>query len=657
MEEERPSTLPFATSFNPSNPLGALDELLDFIGQKSNFLIKDTAEKEIVTAVTAAITKERQRKTEEESVIMTLEPETTPPEESGEKMSKKAAKKEAAKLEKLRRKKEQQEEESSRNATSMSLEDDEYSSNYGDVILSGLPDPKAETWRKAVEGKEWTDVSDLVGEMVGSEVLIRGRVHTVRSGMFVILRQSGFTVQCVAKKSEETKVSANMINFLKELSDESIVEVIGVVSLPKDPVTGATQQQVEIQVRKVYCLSRSLPKLPLIPEDAARSEADIEKSEKDAAKRTTGRRKRYVRILQDTRLNNRVLDLRTPANQAIFTLTCRFKYTFAELLSSKGFIDINTPRILGGSSEGGSAVFRFDYKGKPACLAQSPQLYKQMAICADFPRVFVIGPVFRAEDSFSHRHLCEFTGVDVEMGIQRDYTELMDQVDHLFLPTFTKINEMFSKELETVRKQYPFEPLKFHEKTLRLTFEEGIQILKEAGVEIDPFGDLNTESERRLGQLIREKYNTDFYILYRFPLAVRPFYTMPCEDDPRYSKSFDVFLRGEEIISGGQRIHDPEMLEKRARECGINVETISTYIDSFRYGAPPHGGFGMGLERVVMLFCGLDNIRKTSLFPRDPHRLAPKLYITKTTMLLPFYFLIIYWFNSFCRIYKYTTHK
>ncbi|CAL5398574.1 unnamed protein product [Camellia sinensis] len=173
-------------------------------------------------------------------------------------------------------------------------------------------------------------------------------------------------------------------------------------------------------------------------------------------------------------------------------------------------------------------------------------------------------------------------------------------------------------------------------KTLRLTFQEGVQMLKEAGVEIDPLGDLNTESERKLGQLVLEKYGTEFYILHRYPLAVRPFYTMPCSDDPAYSNSFDVFIRGhidansinydkwgEEIISGAQRVHVPEFLATRAEACGIDVKTISTYIDSFGYGAPLHVGFGVGLERVVMLFCALNNIRKTSLFPRDPLRIAP----------------------------------
>ncbi|CAH8274736.1 unnamed protein product [Arabidopsis lyrata] len=545
---------------------------------------------------------------------------TTAPEESGEKISKKAAKKEAAKLEKLRRRQEQ--DEATRKTASMSLEEnEEYSSNYGDVTLNELQstaDPKAGKWREAVEGKDWTDVSDLVEEMVESEVLIRGRVHINRPTSsklgFLILRESGSTVQCVVRQSEKTKVGANMVKYSEQLSRESFVDVIGVVVLPKEPLTGTTQQ-VEIQVRKVYCINKALAKLPLSVEDAARSEADIEKSlqtEKPAA-----------RVNQDTRLNHRVLDLRTPANQAIFRLQCQVENSFREKLIFKDFVGIHTPKLMAGSSEGGSAVFRLEYKGQPACLAQSPQLHKQMAICGDLRRVFEVGPVFRAEDSFTHRHLCEFVGLDVEMEIRKHYSEIMDLVDELFVFIFTSLNEKCKKELEAVRKQYPFEPLKFLPKTLRLTFEEGVQMLKEAGVEVDPLGDLNTESERKLGQLVLEKYNTEFYILHRYPKAVRPFYTMTCADNPLYSNSFDVFIRGEEIISGAQRVHIPEILEQRAGEFGIDVKTISTYIDSFRYGAPPHGGFGVGLERVVMLFCGLNNIRKTSLFPRDPQRLAP----------------------------------
>lgn len=550
---------------------------------------------------------------------MSSEPEipsssTETPEESGEKISKKAAKKEAAKLEKLRRRQEQ-EEEAARKTASLSLEDESSSRNYGDVTLTELQstaDPKAGKWREAVEGKKWTNVSELVEEMTGSEVLIRGRVHTNRpisnKKGFVFLRQSGFTVQCVVTESKENNVSVNMVKFLKQLSGESFVDVIGIVVIPKDPVTGTTQQ-VEIQVRKVYCVNSALQKLPLIVEDAARSEAEMQAGKPGAN--------------QDTRLNYRVIDLRTPANQAIFRIQCHVQIAFREFLLSKGFLEIHTPKLIAGSSEGGAAVFRLEYKGQPACLAQSPQLHKQMAICGDLERVFEVGAVYRAEDSFTHRHLCEFIGLDVEMAIHKHYSEVMDIVGELFPFIFTKLEERCSKELEAIRKQYPFQPLKFLPKTLILPFAEGIQMLKEAGVEADPLGDLNTEVERKLGQLVLEKYNTEFYILHRYPSAIRPFYTMPCADDPNYSNSFDVFIRGEEIISGAQRVHDPELLKEQATRVGIDVETIKTYIDSFRYGAPPHGGFGVGLERVVMLFCGLNNIRKTSLFPRDPLRLAP----------------------------------
>ncbi|KAG5407466.1 hypothetical protein IGI04_013585, partial [Brassica rapa subsp. trilocularis] len=556
------------------------------------------------------------------SYTMSSEPENpssstaTPPEESGEKISKKAAKKEAAKLEKQRRRQEkEEEEEASRKTASLSIEEESFSRNYGDVTLNELKsteDPKAGKWREAVEGKEWTDVRELVEAMAGTEVLIRGGVHTYRHVSskkgFLIVRQKGYLVQCVVTESKENHVSVNMVKFVKQLNSESFVDVIGYVVLPKDPVTGTTQQ-VEIQVRKVYCVNSALQQLPLYVEDAARSEADIQAGKPGAN--------------QDTRLNFRVIDLRTAANQGIFSIQGWTQIGWRECLLRKGFIEIHSPKLLAGSSEGGSAVFRLDYKGQPACLAQSPQLHKQMAICADFERVFEVGAVYRAEDSFTHRHLCEFIGLDVEMAIHKHYSEIMDLVGELFPFIFNKINENCQKELEAIRKQYPFQPLKFLPKTLRLTFAEGIQMLKEAGVEADPLGDLNTETERKLGLLVLEKYNTEFYILHRYPSAVRPFYTMPCADDPNYSNSFDVFIRGEEIISGAQRVHDPELLTEQAKRFGIDVETIKTYIDSFRYGAPPHGGFGVGLERVVMLFCGLNNIRKTSLFPRDPLRLAP----------------------------------
>ncbi|XP_016442223.1 aspartate--tRNA ligase 2, cytoplasmic [Nicotiana tabacum] len=537
-------------------------------------------------------------------------------EEEGSNQGKKLSKKEAAKLERQRKRQEAAASAATAALSAVSVDEgpDPLAGNYGDVLLNDLQS-------KVVSGRQWTKVELLAPEMRDQVVLIRGRVQTIRPVgkkiAFVVVRERGFTVQCVLTVKPEL-VSAHMVKFATSLSKESIVDVEGVVTVPEKPITGATQQQVEVQISKLYCVNKAVPTLPINIEDAARSEVEIEQALEKG--------EQLVRVNQDTRLNYRILDMRTPANQGIFRIQSQVENIFRQFLLSEGFVGIHTPKLIGGSSEGGSAVFRLDYKGQPACLAQSPQLHKQMAICGDFGRVFEIGPVFRAEDSFTHRHLCEFTGLDVEMEIKEHYSEVMDIVDRLFVTIFDSLNDKCKKELEAIGRQYPFEPLKYFrgdKKTLRLTFEEGVQMLKEAGIEVDPFGDLNTESERKLGQLVAKKYGTEFYILHKYPLAVRPFYTMPCYDNPAYSNSFDVFIRGEEIISGAQRVHVPEFLAKRAEECGIDVKTISTYIDSFRYGAPPHGGFGVGLERVVMLFCALNNIRKTSLFPRDPQRIAP----------------------------------
>lgn len=456
----------------------------------------------------------------------------------------------------------------------------------------------------------------LTEELKDQTVLIRGRAQAIRAVgkkmAFLVVREKGFTVQCVLTVAPDL-VSPQMVKFANALSRESFVDIEGIVSVPGVAITGATQQ-VEVQVRRLYCVNKAMPTLPINIEDAARSDVEIDKALEAG--------EQLVRVNQDTRLNFRILDLRTPAKQGIFRIQHQVGKIFRRFLEDEDFVEVHTPKLIAGSSEGGSAVFKLDYKGTPACLAQSPQLHKQMSICGDFGRVFEIGPVFRAEDSFTHRHLCEFTGLDVEMEIKEHYSEVMDIVDRLFVEMFDSLNKC-QKELDAIGKQFPFEPLKYLRKTLRLTFQEGVQMLKEAGVEVDPLGDLNTESERKLGKLVLDKYGTEFYILHRYPLAVRPFYTMPCYDDKAYSNSFDVFIRGEEIISGAQRVHIPELLATRAEACGIDVNTISTYIDSFRYGAPPHGGFGVGLERVVMLFCGLKNIRSTSLFPRDPQRIAP----------------------------------
>jgi len=296
---------------------------------------------------------------------------------------------------------------------------------------------------------------------------------------------------------------------------------------------------------------------------------------------------------------------------------------FREYLTSVGFTEIHTPKIISAASEGGANVFEVTYfKGK-AYLAQSPQLYKQMAICADLDKVFTVGAVFRAEDSNTHRHLCEFTGLDLEMAFKEHYHEVLDVIGNAFLYMFKGLQERYATEIATVGQQFPAEPFKWVEPALILNYNEGVKMLQDHGVDIGDYDDLSTPNEKCLGKLVKAKYDTDFYILDKYPLEVRPFYTMPCPKDAKYSNSYDIFMRGEEIMSGAQRIHDSKYLEERAKVHEIELETIRSYIDSFKFGSSPHAGGGIGGERVLMLFLGLDNIRKTSMFPRDPKRLTP----------------------------------
>jgi aspartyl/asparaginyl-tRNA synthetase len=461
-----------------------------------------------------------------------------------------------------------------------------------------------------------------------------------------------------------------MVKYASNLPRESVVDVEGVVAVPAAPVNGCSQSGIELKAATIRAISRAEP-LPFDLADAARPDTEAAAAEGDAPAGPT--------VAIDTRLDARVVDLRVPAMQAIFALQAGVGRLFRTTMDGLGFQEIHSPCLIAGASEGGAACFRLDYCGRPACLAQSPQLYKQMALCGDFERVYEVTPVFRAEKSFTHRHLTEFTGLDFEMCINEHYDEVkmrrrerrrererrrrdgersesghqagarahflsqplilhffsssfpplspsqvLDVIDTLFVSIFDGLNASHTKELGVIGAQYPFKPLRYLRKTLRLTFEEGIQILVDSGYPVpDTMADLNTEAERRLGALVAEKYDTDFFILTRFPAAIRPFYTMPDPANPSWSNSFDVFIRGEEIISGAQRIHDPAMLAASATAAGIPLDTIADYIGSFRYGAPPHGGAGVGLERVVMLFAGLDNIRKASLFPRDPKRLTP----------------------------------
>jgi len=374
---------------------------------------------------------------------------------------------------------------------------------------------------------------------------------------------------------------------------------------------------VEVAIERIHAVSKAEAILPFLVEDAARSEAEV-----DASQDTD---RPFPRLGQEIRLDHRWMDLRAPANNAIMRIQSAICQLFREYLYSQGFIEIHTPKLIEGESESGAEVFKTDYFGRTVSLAQSPQLYKQMAISSDLTRVFEIGPVFRAENSNTRRHLCEFTGLDLEMAIHDHYLEALEVVHNMFKHIFNGLETRYAKELSVVREQYFSEPVTFTEEPCVLHWPEAIEMLRERGFDMgDGLDDLNGAQELALGAAVKEKYGTDFYMLDKYPSGVRPFYTMPDPDDSRFSNSYDMFLRGQEICSGAQRCHDPDMLVGILKEKGVvPSKGLEAYIDSFRHGVSPHAGAGIGLERVVFLYLGLDNVRKASMFPRDPNRCTP----------------------------------
>ncbi|ODN74330.1 aspartate-tRNA(Asn) ligase [Cryptococcus amylolentus CBS 6039] len=475
------------------------------------------------------------------------------------------------------------------------------------------------------DGQKRLKFQELNDDLVNQRVLFRARLHNSRSQSaklaFVTLRQQTHTLQglvAVSKDDDPNQVSRQMVKYATLIPSESLVLVEGIVA--KADVKSCTVNNYEVKIHKIFT-SVEVGDLPFSIDDASRPESDFARMETEDVQ--------FSRVALPTRLDNRTLDLRTPTNQAIFRIQSAVGTFFRSYLTSQNFIEIHTPKLQGAATESGASVFKVQYFNGGAFLAQSPQLAKQMAIAGDLERVFEIGPVFRAEDSNTHRHMTEFMGLDLEMAIEEHYHEAVDVLDNMLKHIFKGLQTEFKHEIEVVKKQHPHEDFLFLEETLRLPFKEGMKLLKEAGAtnsDGSPIGemdDMSTENEKLLGRIIREKYHTDYFILDKFPLAIRPFYTMPDPTDPTLSNSYDFFMRGEEILSGAQRVHDADVLAERMKEVGIDPATMGSYLDAFRLGAPPHAGGGIGLERVVMLFLKLGNIRRASLFPRDPKRLAP----------------------------------
>ncbi len=412
------------------------------------------------------------------------------------------------------------------------------------------------------------------------EILLRGWASAVRdlgNIVFVVLRDCTGEVQLLAKKDNE------YFGKIKELKREDVIEVIGIPIKNEKASNG-----VEVKIKEFRLVNGAEP-LPI--EFSGKIETDISK-----------------------RLDYRFLDLRNPKNKKIFELKSAVVNYTREFFTGRNFVEVHTPKIVAQGAEGGSELFPILYYNKEGYLTQSPQFYKQLMQASGFEKVFEIGPVYRAEKSHTTRHLSEYWGVDSEISFIENYEDVMGLIEDMLCSILDNIKKNCEKIIEPFKVDFP----KYKKPFPRITLKEAFELLGK-----EPGNDLSPEEEKMVGNKIKEKYDSDFVFITQYPFDKRPFYTMKNKDNKETTDSFDLVFRGVELITGGQREHRIKVLEEQAKEKGISLESINFYVESFRYGMPPHGGFGLGIERFIMQFLNLPNVREAVLFPRDVERLTP----------------------------------
>lgn len=433
-----------------------------------------------------------------------------------------------------------------------------------------------------------TEIKNLPS-LIGQKVKIRGWIESIRDQktvQFLIVRDSSGSVQTVRQKhNPEDSVS----RIISGLSPESTVEITGKVISNHIVKLG----ELEIQTEEVAVLSSAESPLPI--------------------KKGT---------VLDHRLDWRFLDLRNPKNNLIFRLQTAIEHAMRCFWQENGFIEIHSPKLMETASESGAELFKVDYFGRSAYLAQSPQFYKQMAMAAGFEKVFEIGPVFRANPSFTSRHDTEFTSVDVEMSWIDSHEDVMQMEEEWIRCVLAIIKEKFGHE---IMEQYGTEIIVPKIPFPRVTMEEAYVILEKEGYRVTRTdkGDLDPEGEKVLARNIKKKFGHEFVFVTDYPMEVRPFYHMRHPERPHLTKSYDLLWKGVEITTGAQREHRHDILVKQVSEKGISAESLSHYLDFFRYGCPPHGGYGFGLTRMLMLLLELKNVREVTYLYRGPNRLSP----------------------------------
>ncbi|KAI1735251.1 tRNA synthetases class II-domain-containing protein [Xylaria scruposa] len=556
------------------------------------------------------------------------EPATEPTGEISKKGAKKAEAKAKKEAEKARRKAEREAAEAAKNEDAAAQ--DAAKDDYGEV------DDKV----PAMNGEK-ISIRSLGKEHVGKIIVVRAWIQNARAQSanmtFIELREEGdWTIQAlvVADKVKGTP-SRPMVKWVAGIKPESFVVVEAKIQEPLEPVKSCRVADYELVIQKCYVIASAPNVLGMTlaaSNRAITNFSDEEPVKKDSETPDTSTTTSAIpAATMLTHLDNIVIHKRAPVQQAIADIRAEMKELFRSYLRSHGFKEFEPPCLIGAASEGGANVFSLPYFDKQAFLAQSPQFYKQIEIAGGRKRVYSIGPVFRAENSNTPRHMTEFTGLDMEMEIQEDYKEVLLMLEGVLLHMFRGIKERCPREIDVVRSVYPFEDLQLPEagKEVRLSFAEGQKLLREEGPpefrNVSDDEDMSTPQEKALGEIIRKKFHTDFYVLDQFPEGARPFYTK-VDKTTKASRGFDFFLRGQEILSGGQRINNADELEQRIRHKGIDPRSpgIKEYCDVFRQaGVPPHGGGGIGLDRVVAWYLGLPSVHLVSYYPRTPKRLQP----------------------------------
>jgi aspartyl-tRNA synthetase len=424
---------------------------------------------------------------------------------------------------------------------------------------------------------------ELDEDMDGETVTLMGWVHEIRDLggiIFVLLRDRNGITQITAPSK---KITPELMEEIRKFKKESVIAVKGTIQgSPKAP------GGVEVIPEEVKVLNESKQPLPLDPTEKVRAEID-------------------------TRLDSRYLDLRKHSISAIFKIKSAMLHSVRIFLEENGFMEVNTPKLVGSATEGGTELFPITYFEREAFLGQSPQLYKQMMMATGLDKVFEIAPIFRAEEHDTLRHLNEVISIDAELAFA-DQEEAMALLEKLVHNAIKEVKENCLAELEDLGVELEVPELPFP----RLEYDEVIDIVNSKGVHLQHGEDLSRAAEKALGEVM-----DGYYFITNWPSKIKPFYVEPHEDEPEKSYAFDLMYRDLEISSGATRVHQHDLLVKQIKSKGLNPDSFQRYLAAFEYGMPPHAGWGLGAERFTMCITGMKNIRETVLFPRDRRRLTP----------------------------------